>query len=82
MSDQLALFPDVEIVPTPAMQRNASILLCCRHCGTLLCIPSTCAIPDRPRTKRPDAGPCPSCGGKVWALCELGEGPFKPKATA
>ncbi|NND75985.1 MAG: hypothetical protein HKN44_13365 [Ilumatobacter sp.] len=82
MTIQMSLFPDVELVPTPVMQRHASLLVGCRHCGTLVCVPSTGKNPGEPRTTREQLGSCPSCSARLWRPCDLGEGPFKPHDTS
>ena len=83
---QMELFPDLACVePTPAMRDGRAHLLVCQHDGTLVYLPSTHGLPNRPRTSRPDAGPCPTCGGRVWSTADVmpGEklGPFARALT-
>lgn len=64
---QLELPLHVEIFPTVAMERGASILVQCSACGTLVCSDAT-------RVYR--LGACPACGGGHWSPQEWPTGPF------
>lgn len=78
--EQLELFTDVAIRPTPAMRRGDAFLAQCAWCGTLVCVPGP-SVDGTPR--RPDLGACPSCRRSAgWWRQDLGNGPFHPRTWA
>ena len=77
---QLDLFPDVEIVPTPAMRERKSFVAQCGWCGALICVPSS-SDPEV-ATKAAALGTCPACAHPTagWWTQSLNTGPFRARS--
>lgn len=78
--DQLQLFADIELVPTPAMVAGKSHLFECRMCGSLLCVPSSSTRSTLGRQVRRELGTCPRCANQQWHPVEYDDGPFRWRA--
>ena len=62
----------LEILPTPNMDRGVSKLNLCQQCGSIIYVPAT--IDYEPKKLE---GPCPVCGKMLWVLLKRPEGPFR-----
>lgn len=75
--DQLELFPDIELTPTPAMVAGTSHLFQCRMCGSLLCVPSSSTRSTLAKQVRRELGACARCSNQDWhPVVAYDTGPF------
>lgn len=74
--DQLELFPDIDLAPTPAMVAGTSHLFECRMCGSLLCVPSSSTRSTLAKQVRRDLGACARCSNQDWHPVAYDDGPF------
>ena len=74
--DQMELFPDLELAPTPAMAAGTSHLFQCRMCGSLLCVPSSSTRSTLAKQVRRELGSCPRCSNQDWHRIDYAAGPF------
>jgi hypothetical protein len=74
--DQLELFPDIALMPTPAMLAGTSHLFQCRMCGSLLCVPSSSTRSNLAKQVQRELTVCPRCAAHDWHPVDYNVGPF------